>query len=243
MISKALLKRDIKISMKLWLVITGTMAGLLFLLMFSAREMSAGGSSIVSQFYTLFGPLLFVFFAGPTGNKLIAAQIDNGSFAYVMSAPLKRTQVAVTQAIFSIGSIAAMHVVFIIAGFLGNALFGPVIEAKTFLLLNLGSFLLSVCTAGIGYFASCLFNSAGKSISIGVGIPMAFVILNLMALIFAGNDLLKLCKYLTLNTLLNSSHILSCSTNMIWEFLIMLVIGAVLYVSGIVIFKKKDLPL
>ena len=93
-----------------------------------------------------------------------------------MSAHLKRTQVAVTQAVFSIGSVAAMHAIFILAGYLGNALFGDVIETKAFLLLNLGSFLLSVCTAGISYFASCLFNSSGKSISIGIGIPMAFVL-------------------------------------------------------------------
>ena len=142
MISKALLKRDIKISLKLWLVITGTMAGLLFLLMFSTKGMAGNGSSVVAQFYTLFGPLLFVFFAGPTGNKLIAAQVDNGSLAYVMSAPLKRTQVALTQAIFSIGSVAAMYVVFMAVGFLGNALLGTMIETKAFLLLNLGTALL-----------------------------------------------------------------------------------------------------
>ncbi len=243
MISKALIKRDVKISLQLWLVITGVMAGLLFLLIFSAREMGSAGSSIVAQFYTLFAPLLFVFFAGPTANKLISAQIDNGSFAYVMAAPLKRTKVATTQALFSILTVIAMHVVLVIVALLANWLFGGTLGIKELLLLNLGSLLLSLCTAGIGFFASCLFDSAGKSLSLGVGVPTAFVMLNLMAIIFSGNKILKLSKYLTWNTLLNVNHILSSSANIIWEFLVMLGISAILYVAGILIFKKKDLPL
>lgn len=243
MISQALIKRDIKINRKLWLVITGTMALLLFLLIFSSKGMGPSGSSIVAQFYTLFAPLLFLFFSGPANNKLIAAQVDNGSLAYVMSAPLKREAVVITKMLYSLLSVAAMYVIFIAVGICGNVIFETGMEVKGFLLLNLGSLLLSFCISGIGFFASCLFNTSGSATAIGVGLPMAFVLLNLAGLIFAGNDLLKYCKYLTLNSLLNSSDILSYSSNMVWEFLLMLGISVILYASGAMIFKKKDLPL
>lgn len=243
MISKALLKRDCHLSFKLWVVITATMAGLLFLMMFSAKQMGPGAASIVAQFYTLMGPLLFVFYAGSTNNKLIAAQVDNGSLAYVMSAPLKRISVVLTQAAFSCLSVVLMYLVLGIVGVLGITVFGIEMGLKSILLLNLGALLLSLCTSGIGFFASCAFNSSGKSIALGVGLPMAFVMIRLAGQIFSGHEILKLCKYLTINSLLNTTDVLNCSANMVWEFLVMFGIGFVLYFSGIMLFNKKDLPL
>lgn len=243
MISSALLKRDRQLSLKLWLVITAAMAGLLFLLMFSAKGMGPAASSIVTQFYTLLGPLLFVFYAGSTNNKLIAAQVDNGSLAYVMSAPLKRRSVVLTQAFFSSGSVVVMYLIYAAVAVAGRAAFGIELELKAILLLNLGALLLALCVSGIGFLASCVFNSSGKSTALGVGIPMAFVVINLAGQIFSGHEVLKYCKYFTINALLNATDVLSYSTKMIWEFGAMFAVALVLYMSGILIFNKKDLPL
>ena len=74
MIAKALFKRDLKISWKLWLVVTVVMALLLFALFFATSGMDGSGAMVIQQFYTLFAALIPVFFIGTTGTKLIAAR-------------------------------------------------------------------------------------------------------------------------------------------------------------------------
>ena len=243
MISKALFKRDVKISLKLWLVITVVMALLLFALIFAASGMDGSGAMIVQQFYTLFAALIPVFFIGTTGTKLIAAQVDNGSFSYVMCAPLKRKTVACTQAFFLILSVAAMYVVFLSVGWIAGALWGGVLEMKAFLLLTFGSFLFNLMVSGIAYFATCTFNSTAIATSVGTGLPLAFFLLHIVATFFGSNELLRCCKYFTINSLYSPADIIACNSSMVWQFLLMFAVAAVLFFGGSTLFRKKDLPL
>lgn len=242
MISKALLKRDIKVSYKLWLVITAVMLLLLFALFF-ATSGSEGGIMIIQQFYSLFAALIPVFYIGAASNKLIASWVDNGSFSYVMSAPLKRRTVFTTQGLFLILSVAAMYMLFFITGLVAFAVWGQFMDTSTFFMLNLGSFLLNMVISGIAYFATCCFNSAGAATSIGTGLPLAFFLLYVVSAFFGSNKLLGYCKYLTINSLYNPSGIIAGNSEMIWQFLLMFGMAAVLFLAGAVVFKKKDLPL
>lgn len=243
MISKALFKRDLRISWKLWLVITAVMALLLFALFFATSGMDGSGTMVIQQFYTLFAALIPVFFIGTTGNKLIAAQVDSGSFSYVMSAPLKRRTVAFTQAFFLIASVAVMYVLFLAVGLISFAIWGEVLELKVFFLLTFGSLLFNLVVSSISYFASCLFNSSGAATSVGTGLPLVFFLLHIVSTFFGSNQLLGYCKYVTINSLYSPTDIIACNANMVWQFLLMFAMAAVLFLAGMVVFKKKDLPL
>ena len=70
---------------------------------------------------------------------------------------------------------------------------------------------------------------------------MAFVVIKLAAQIFANHNIMKLFKYLTINSLLNTDDILNNDVTVFFEFFAMLGIGFTLYFLGIVIFNKKDL--
>ncbi|MGM9606293.1 MAG: hypothetical protein ACI3XJ_02180 [Oscillospiraceae bacterium] len=243
MISKALFKRDLKISWKLWLVITAVMVLLLFALFFATSGMDGSGAMVIQQFYTLFAALIPVFFIGTTGTKLIAAQVDNGSFSYVMSAPLKRRTVAFTQAFFLILSVAVMYVLFLAVGLISFFLWGEVLEGKVFFLLTFGSLLFNLMVSGIAYFATCLFNSSGAATSVGTGLPLVFFLLHIVATFFGGNQLLSFCKYFTINSLYSPADIIACSSDMVLQFLVMAAAAAVLFLAGMAVFRKKDLPL
>lgn len=243
MISKALCKRDLKISWKLWLVITVVMALLLFALFFATSGMEGSGTMVIQQFYTLFAALIPVFFIGTTGNKLIAAQVDNGSFSYVMAAPLKRRTVAFTQAFFLIVSVVVMYVLFLAVGLISFAIWGEALERKVFFLLTFGSFLFNLMVSGIAYFASCLFNSSGAATSVGTGLPLVFFLLHIVSTFFGSNKLLGYCKYFTINSLYSPTDIIACNADMAGQFLLMFAIAAALFLAGIAIFQKKDLPL
>ena len=69
-----------------------------------------------SQFYIGMGMLLPLIYLIITANALIASQVDRGSMAYILSTPIKRTTVAVTQAVYLIAALAVMFTVLTISG-------------------------------------------------------------------------------------------------------------------------------
>lgn len=242
MMSHALLKRDFRITKALWCVITAVM-GLLLLALFFATNGSPAGTMIIQQFYSLFASLMPVFYIGSAAKKLIAEQVDNGSFSYVMSAPLKRKTVAITQGAYLILSVLMMYVLFVCVGLVSFAIWGQFMDLGDYLLLNLGSLLLNLVISGIGFIATCYFNSAAKTSAVSTGLPMGFFLLYVVSSFFGSNKLLSCCKYLTINTLYSPTDILSGSSNVIWQFAVLAVIAVVAFRAGGLIFEKKDLPL
>ena len=105
--------------------------------------------------------------------------------------------------------------------------------------LNLGIFLLMFAISSISFLFSCVFNLTKNSLALGAGIPIAFLILEIMSQ--ASSDLENL-RYLSLNTLFNPSAITSGGT-FAPQFLVLTALGIALYLLGIKIFKEKDLPL
>jgi ABC-2 type transport system permease protein len=105
--------------------------------------------------------------------------------------------------------------------------------------MNLGMALLLFAIGGISFLFSCVFNLTKNSLALGAGIPITFLILQIMS--GASADLENL-KYLSLNSLYDPSAIASGGT-FIPQFIAMAVLGLVLYLIGIKVFKEKDLPL
>ncbi|MDR0853308.1 MAG: ABC transporter permease [Clostridiales Family XIII bacterium] len=108
-----------------------------------------------------------------------------------------------------------------------------------YLLLNLGAFLLMFAIAGISFLFSCVFNLSKNSLMFGAGIPVAFFIFQIMSQV--GSSLEKF-KYLSLNTLFAPGEITGGGT-FVPQFIVLTVLGTVLYFIGIKVFKEKDLPL
>ncbi len=112
-------------------------------------------------------------------------------------------------------------------------------EISDYILLNLGLFLLMFATSGIAFFASCFFNLTNKYMLVGGGIPLAFFLFKMMGDV---SESLAPIKYVTMNSLYDTGKILSGEGYQL-EFLILAIIGIVLYVSAIKVFVSKDLPL
>ncbi len=112
-------------------------------------------------------------------------------------------------------------------------------EVKDFLLMNVGIFLLLFATSSISFLASCIFNLSKNSLALGAGIPVAFFIFDVMG---KTSDSMEAFKYFSLNTLYDSSAIISGSGYGV-QFAVLGVMGVVLYVAGMIWFTKKDLPL
>jgi len=76
-------------------------------------------------------------------------------------------------------------------------------------------------------------------LAVGAGLPLTFFVSNLLAKM--GTNLQGF-KYITLQTLYDTDKILSGS-GYAWQLAILAVIGIALYALGMIIFRKKDLPL
>jgi ABC-2 type transport system permease protein len=114
-----------------------------------------------------------------------------------------------------------------------------IFSVHDYLMMNLGALLLIFAISGVSFFCSCLFNSANNSMALGAGIPVAFYLLQMMS--GFGEDL-EFLKYFSINTLYDPYAIAKGGSFGI-QFLVLALIGIVLYVLAVKVFKEKDLPL
>jgi ABC-2 type transport system permease protein len=195
---------------------------------------------LATQFFQMLAIIFPMIYLIIVGNKLIADRIDRGDMAYILSTPTRRNQVTLTQALYLLGSLVVMFGLIGGVGLAAAALFQPgVLVIKSYLLMDLGAFLLAFAVSGITFASSCTFNLSKNSLALGAGLPLTFFVCNLVA---SMGDNLKVFKYFTLQTLFNTNNILTGS-GFALQFMILAVVGIGLYALGMIIFRKKDLPL
>lgn len=211
----------------------------------SAMGMSTFDSSLVgflASYY--YGFIIIVFpmiFDIIIANKLVAKQVDRGSMAYLLSTPNKRTKIVSTQAGFLLISITLL-ISFVVAlgSVLSHSMFPDELDITKFIIMNLGALLLHFAISGIAFFSSCLFNDTKNSLGLGAGLPITFFLIQMIA--NAGDKFADL-KYATIFTLFNPEDVVKGSENVLSCFLALGVISIILYVGGVLVFKKRDLPL
>lgn len=94
--------------------------------------------------------------------------------------------------------------------------------------------------SGICFLTSCIFNLSKYAIAVGGGIVGVFMLLSLMSMF---GESFQYMKNLTIVTLYDISSILANSSDIIWKFVVLAVIGVITYVIGTTAFSRRDLPL
>ncbi len=139
-------------------------------------------NSILNELvYKIAGVLLPMIYVMIAANRLIAAQVSDGSMAYVLSTPTNRKTVIRTQYCFLLMTIVVMYLVITASAVASEGIAfafakinNPVTTAdkynpSTTLLFCLGSFLAIFALAGICFGASSFFNKSNNSIAVGGG--------------------------------------------------------------------------
>ena len=258
MFSKTIFKQTMKQNWKLWAIFTAltTLMSAAMIgsfnpeIIMQAIEAGLVEEGVVSLslvgtlatgFYGMMGVLLPLVFVVMTGNSLVATQVDKGSMAYTLSTPITRTKVVCTQALYLIMALVLMFGILTATGLatITSAHSSYDLDVIAYLNLNLGIFLLMFALSSISFLFSCVFNLTKFSLALGAGIPMAFLIIQIMS---GANEDFESLRYLSLNTMYDPSAIISGGT-FVPQFIILGVLGVVLYLLGITAFKRKDLPL
>ncbi len=133
----------------------------------------------------LYGFILIVFpiiYTIIVANNLISRHVDKGSMAYLLATPNTRIKVGTTQALYMIVSVTALLglITGAIIG-LSEAVWGGHLEIGQFLVLNLVTLLLLLTVAGISFLSSCIFNDTKTSLAFGAGIPILFVLFQMLS--------------------------------------------------------------
>ena len=206
-----------------------------------------------SIFYKMAGLLLPIIYMIMCSTSLIAGQVDSGSMAYVLSTSTKRKQVTFTQGVFLVSSLFLMFVCTTITSVVCLAIVKTESITITYgqiILLNLGAFITMFAMSGICFLASCWFDRSKKSMGIGGGLCMFFLVATMLGLFgskvlpsIVRLDALNFFNYVSIISLFDVISIIGNTTTFIWKFAILVAIGIVCYVVGSIKFEKKDLPL
>ena len=212
---------------------------------------SMDSSVLISMiFYPVVGVLLPLVYTVIVGNKLFASQIDRGSLAFVLSTPIKRSKIAITQMSYFVLSIVLMFVFITGVDIILTITIDNSLELDKILLLNLGLSLFTLAMASITFMFSAIFNYSKHSLSLSGGFALVFFISKILGLF--GSDLfmnmgigiepMGFFNKITMISLINTSSILDGTNDYIIQFVILVLISIICFTTGSIWFTKKDIP-
>lgn len=172
-------------------------------------------------------------------NKFVMKYVDNGAMACLLSTPNTRVKIISTQLISLILSVALLIALITCIGLLSCALMFPGdLDIGRYLQLNLSAFLLHMLISSIGFFAACFFYESKGFFAAGAGLPILFYLIQMIS---NAGEKFKDLKYCTIFTLFPGDKIVEGAKSVLSLNITMTVMAAVLFIVGVIKFKKKDL--
>lgn len=191
-------------------------------------------------------------------DSLVAEKVETGSLAFTMSTPIKRSTFIFTEACYLIGTEVFMGLVLFLGGLLartyGIAMGGtdlieslPISDISQY---ALGNFMVTLAISGICFCASSIFNKVRFAISYGGGLNIFFFICSILGLFgtkaIPGTvriESMNYFNYVTILSLNDGVAVMEASAVYWYKLIGLLAIALLTYISGSIVFTKKDLPL
>ena len=164
-----------------------------------------------------------------TSNKLLASQVDSGSMAYILSTPIKRSTVVITQVFYMIVSLFLMFAITTIAHVIVNNIdplnlstlayvqYSGELTTQMIIQINLSAFMVAIALAGVCFLFSGSFNRSKYCLGLSGVFVGESVLVNMLAMFGTlGIQALEDMKYLTICSLYDYTSILSCRSNWIY---------------------------
>lgn len=192
----------------------------------------------------LYGFILIVFpflFCVILCHRLLSRYIDKGSMAYLLATHQSRLKIVMTQLVVLLTGIlilVAYTTVFIL--FISHMMFEEVIPLGEFLMVNVGLFGLIFFLGSLCYLGGCCFNETKLSITFGAGLGILFILIQMIGQV---GDKFEFLKYMTPLTLFHPQAITSGESEAFIGILALYLISIIIVIVGMMIFKKRDLPL
>jgi ABC-2 type transport system permease protein len=191
----------------------------------------------------LYGLLMFGFpmvYCIILGNRLVAKMVDNSSFVYLLSTPNSRAKIIFTQGVYALSTVMLLFVALFGVGVLTCAVVFPgTLDIGAFFKLNLTTMLVNMVVMMISFFFSCLFNETKLSLAFGAGIPIIFLLMNMLG---GASESAKILKKLSIYGFYDPVELVH-GGDILGVNLIYIGVIALLFTAGVLVFKRKRLPL
>lgn len=249
---KAILKYDIKSSLKNWLICTTILLLLFVALYFSSESMKNRGAFLIQQYFTMFATLIPLIFIITTANKLVVNQVDEGSFFMVMVGSYRRINIILTKAIFYVVSITLMNGLLALTVLILVNAHPLSMDLETAMLLVLFNYLVSLAVSAVCFFATTFFNNKKNANMLCAGFPLIsyglFTLANMFTEIPNLEDqplvaFLSKLKYVSIYSLTDASLINERSGWLIFIAIILPLAAVAIYSLSSIYFTKKDICL
>ncbi|WP_203650020.1 hypothetical protein [Secundilactobacillus yichangensis] len=235
-----LLKQTFKANFSVWGLTTLIMSILLGQLMAMKETVTLVGP----MFYGMLAPALVALFVVIAGNRILAGQVDQGSMAYIMTAPIRRTTVAITQMVYMIGSLIATYGIMTVVAVAVNHLVDAGFKTAVLVNLNFGAFMVALAFAGIMFAASAIFNRTKYAMGTGGLLIIAFILLAIIGSFSNyGVKGLDAVQNLTIVSLFDFKNIMLEGSKWLPKLAGLAGVAVATFGIGTTVFAKKDLPL
>jgi ABC-2 type transport system permease protein len=198
---------------------------------------------ISGEFYGLLFTLIVSIFCVLIPIQLMAKLVDQGSMAYLLSTPTTRGKVAFTQASVFLTGLILISVITTVCGIAGVHIFIDDVNsfhADKFIQLNVAALALFFALGGISFLVSSLANDEKKALGISGMIIFGFYSLDILGKI---SDKIDWLKNITIFSLYSPSDIVAGKGDLTLNISSLVLIGLVAFITSVLMFKKRDLPL
>lgn len=174
------------------------------------------------------------------GNRLVAKPVDSGSFAYLLSTPNSREKIILTLGLYALVSVGVLFLGLFGMGVLLSWLLLPhELDIVAFLNLNITTMLVNMLVMMIAFFFSCLFNDSRRSSSFGAGLPILFLLMNMLG---GASDQAAILQKASIYGLYDPLTIVAQGGALAVDLLYLALI-LILFGLSVLVFRNKRLPL
>lgn len=211
--------------------------------LFAAFGMLNVGTTLLESIIGYLYGLLLVAFPGVfiiiLANRLVARYVDKGAMAYLLSAPVKRRQIAVTQLLYLVLSILLLVLyIVVVVIFTSESLFKGELEIKQFMYVNIGLFGLLFFFGGFCFCVSCIFDDTRYSLGISSGVVIASILIQMISQV---GDKFEKMKYATPLTLFDANGLAEGTAQAMQTCAILYAAGIAFSVAGVLIFSRRNI--
>jgi ABC-2 type transport system permease protein len=175
--------------------------------------------------------------------RLVVKHVDNGSMSYLLSTPNSRVKIVATQAVYLAMHLGIMMIaVTAIAVAFSQSLSPGALDIPRFLSLNLATCLTALAMAAIVFFFSCIWNSTIDAAATGSAVLVLFFIFSTIGRFGHHEGIFGIFSSISIFRFLQARAIINGEINMWINDLVLVLIIFGFIGTGIVGFKRKDLP-
>lgn len=219
----------------------GTMESYMSVFNISIASMTSPLLYTASVFFSMLVMAFTMVFYVIQSTMLIAKPVENTSMAYTLAAPVTRTKLVATKALYLIFSMLVLFAVILGVGAACLSAFKD-FDFDFMAYLNLVGVTFCLCTtiAMLSFFLSVAFCGTKLGTGLATGVPIALLFLNMMA--GAGGDKTEWLHKVSPFGWLDSVGIVQGDVATGWMYAVFIGAMAVLFLASIIVFNRKRLP-